>query len=156
VEEALQRQLEARGQAESSLASARDALEALGATLRGAEEERLGAQQKLDPARAKIQEVQLKEQAASLAEQQFAEQLAEARAELAALPDALKAWGAVRTLPAEIERLAQAIAELGPVNMAALDELTQASERKEYLDRQAADLTEAMTTLEAAIRQIDR
>jgi chromosome segregation protein len=156
VEEALQRQLDARAHAEQALTAARNALEGLGATLREAEEERLVTQQKLDPARAKIQEMQLKEQAAALAEQQFADQLAEVRADLAALPEALKTWGAVRTLPAEIERLANAMAELGPVNLAALDELTQATERKDYLDRQAADLTEAMSTLEAAIRQIDR
>jgi chromosome segregation protein len=100
--------------------------------------------------------MQLKEQAAALAEQQFTEQLAEAHAELAALPDALKAWGSARTLPGEIERITVAIAELGAVNLAALDELAQSRERKDYLDRQAADLTEAMTTLETAIRQIDR
>src|SRR5205085_6955669 len=70
--------------------------------------------------------------------------------------EALKAWGSARTLPAEIERLTSAIAELGAVNLAALDELTQTSERKAYLDAQAADLTEAMATLESAIRQIDR
>jgi chromosome segregation protein len=98
----------------------------------------------------------LKEQAAALAEQQFTEQLAEAGAEIAPLPEALKTWGSARTLPAEIERLGAAIAELGAVNLAALDELAQTTERKDYLDRQAADLTEAMTTLESAIRQIDR
>ena len=59
-------------------------------------------------------------------------------------------------MPAEIERLTQAIAGLGAVNLAALDELAQASERKSYLDAQAQDLTEAMTTLESAIRRIDR
>jgi chromosome segregation protein len=156
VEESLQKQLAVRGDAEQALAAARDRLEALGADMRAAEEARLSADQKQEPARVKIQDMQLKEQAAALAEQQFAEQLAEARADLAALPEALKAWGSARTLPAEIERLAAAIAELGPVNLAALDELSQARERKDYLDRQAADLTEAMTTLETAIRQIDR
>ncbi len=100
--------------------------------------------------------MQLKEQAAALAEQQFAEQLDEARADLGALPEALKVWGSPRTLPAEIERLAGEISASGPVNLAALDELAQATERKGYLDRQAADLTVAMQTLEAAIRQIDR
>ena len=40
--------------------------------------------------------------------------------------------------------------------MAALQELETASERKGYLDMQAADLTEAMETLENAIRRIDR
>ena len=77
VEEALQRQLVTRGQAEAALAAARDAQEALGTTLREAEEARLVAEQKVDPARVKIQEMQLKEQAAALQEQQYAEQLAE-------------------------------------------------------------------------------
>jgi chromosome segregation protein len=156
VEEALQRQLGTRGLAEQALAAARDAQEALGASLRSAEEERLVAEQKLDPARVKIQEMQLKEQAALLQEQQFHEQLDAAHADQDALPDALKEWGHPRGLPGEIERLGAAIGELGAVNMAALDELQQASERKAYLDAQAADLTEAMTTLETAIRQIDR
>ncbi|MEO8507609.1 MAG: chromosome segregation protein SMC [Betaproteobacteria bacterium] len=156
VEESLQTQLAARGEAEQALAAARDKLEALGAELRAAEEARMAADQKLEPARAKIQDMQLKEQAAALAEQQFTEQLAEARADVTTVPDALKAWGSARTLPGEIERITVAIGELGAVNLAALDELTQARERKDYLDAQAADLTEAMTTLETAIRQIDR
>ena len=156
VEEALQRQLTERGGAEAALAAARDRLEALTAQMREGDEARLAAEQKLEPARAKIQEMQLKEQAGALNEQQFAEQLAEAQADLGALPEALKAFGHPRGLPGEIERLGKAIAELGPVNLAALDELAQARERKDYLDRQAADLTEAMTTLETAIRQIDR
>jgi chromosome segregation protein len=156
VEEALQRQLGLRGAAEQALADARVKQETLTAQLRSSDEARLSAEQKLEPARAKIQEMQLKEQAAQLAEQQFIEQLADAKADVATLPDALKAWGSARTLPAEIERVSAAIAELGAVNLAALDELAQASERKTYLDRQADDLTEAMSTLEAAIRQIDR
>jgi len=156
VEEALQRQLAERGAAEQALGAARDRLETLTAALRAGDEARLAAEQKLEPARARIQEMQLKEQAAALSEQQFADQLAEAHADVAVLPDALKEWGSARTLPGEIERLQKAIAELGAVNLAALDELTQARERKDYLDRQAADLTEAMTTLETAIRQIDR
>jgi chromosome segregation protein len=59
-------------------------------------------------------------------------------------------------LQAEIERLNQAIAELGAVNLAALEELTTSQERKQYLDAQAADLNEAIETLESAIRRIDK
>ncbi|GIK87144.1 MAG: chromosome partition protein Smc [Betaproteobacteria bacterium] len=156
VEEALQRQLAARGEAEQSLAAARERLEAAGADLRAAEEARMAIEQQLDPARQKIQDMQLKEQAAALSEAQFAEQLAQVHADTAALPEALKAFGPKSQLPGEIERLQGAIAELGAVNLAALDELSAAQERKSYLDRQAADLVEAMTTLETAIRQIDR
>jgi chromosome segregation protein len=156
AEAALQAQLAARAVAEQALAAARDRQEAVAADLRAGEEVRLGVEQKLDPARAKIEEMRLKAQAAELSEQQFTDQLAEAHADLEALPAELKAWGRASTLPAEIERLAQAIAALGAVNLAALDELQQANERKQYLDAQASDLTEAMTTLETAIRQIDR
>ena len=156
VERALQEQLAARSGAEQALATARDQLEQAGAELRAAEEARLVVEQKLEPARGKIEEMRLKEQAATLSGQQYADQLAEAHAELAPLPELLKAFGRASALPAEIERLTQSIAELGAVNLAALDELAQASERKQYLDAQAQDLTEAMTTLESAIRQIDR
>ncbi len=156
VEQALQRQLAARGVAEQALAAARDALEGLGGELRAAEEARLAAEHQLLPARAKIEETRLKEQAAALQEQQFVEQLAEAQADLAALPGQLKAFGNKSALPGEIERLALAIADLGAVNLAALDELGIAQERKAYLDAQSADLTEALTTLESAIRQIDK
>jgi len=156
VEQSLQLQLASRGEAEQALAAARDRQEGLGAELRSAEEARLAAEQKLEPARTKIEEMRLKEQAMVLAEEQFAGQLAEAHADLAALPAELKAFGNKSGLPGEIERLQSAIAGLGAVNLAALDELEIASERKHYLDAQATDLTEAMATLENAIRQIDR
>src|SRR5207237_7926744 len=60
------------------------------------------------------------------------------------------------SLQGEITRITQAIAELGAVNLAALEELTTSRERKAFLDSQAADLEEAMHTLEDAIRRIDR
>ena len=156
VEASLQEQLAARAAAEQALSAARDRQEALAAELRTGEEARLSIEHQLEPARAKIEDMRLKQQAAVLSEQQFIDQLAEAHADLTALPELLKAWGRASSLPGEIERLTQAIADLGAVNLAALDELRQAAERKQYLDAQAQDLTEAMATLEAAIRQIDR
>ena len=156
IEQSLQAQLAARGLAEQALAAARDRQESIGSDLRAAEEARLVVDQKLEPSRGRIEEMRLKQQAAILSEQQYAEQLAEAHADVAALPAQLKAWGRASTLPAEIERLSQAIGTLGAVNLAALDELAQTSERKAYLDAQSQDLTEALATLESAIRQIDR
>ena len=41
------------------------------------------------------------------------------------------------------------------MNLAALEELSTATERKQFLDAQSADLNEAMATLEDAIRKID-
>jgi chromosome segregation protein len=53
-------------------------------------------------------------------------------------------------------RLQRSIEALGAVNLAALDELESARERKGFLDAQSEDLTQAMETLENAIRRIDR
>ncbi|MFO0122868.1 MAG: chromosome segregation protein SMC, partial [Inhella sp.] len=47
------------------------------------------------------------------------------------------------------------IEALGAVNLAALDELGSARERKGFLDAQLSDLGSAMGTLEDAIRRID-
>jgi len=58
-------------------------------------------------------------------------------------------------LQGEIDRINRDIAALGAVNLAALDELAAARERKQFLDAQSADLVEAMTTLEDAIKKID-
>ncbi|MDR1367399.1 MAG: AAA family ATPase, partial [Candidatus Accumulibacter sp.] len=52
--------------------------------------------------------------------------------------------------------LQRSIDSLGPVNMAALDELEKARERKGFLDAQSGDLTQAMETLEGAIQKIDK
>ena len=137
VEEALQRQLAARSDAEQALAAARDPVEALGAQLRAGEEARLAREQALEPARARIQDMQLKEQAATLAEAQFAEQLAEAqRRRRRAARRAQGAGAARRRCPARSRGCTAAIAELGAVNLAALDEL-DAVARAQGLPRRA-------------------
>ena len=48
------------------------------------------------------------------------------------------------------------IARIGPVNLVAIEEFDEDSERMKYLDAQHADLTEALDTLESVMRKIDR
>jgi chromosome segregation protein len=159
MEAQLQAALAARQIAEKALAEQRDALEAATAALRGLEEQRLKIEQGLEPLREESNDLKLKAQAAALNAEQFASQLAAAGADEAALESRLgeELKNARPTaLQGEITRLANAIAELGAVNLAALQELEAATERKGYLDMQAADLSEAMATLENAIRRIDR
>jgi len=157
LQEQLQTGLANRVDREHKLTAARAHLEEIGAILRGADEERLGAEQKLPPLRDRIGELRLKEQAARLGVEQFAQQLAEAGADEATLAQAFEA-NKVRpgALQAEIQRLHQAMADLGAINMAALEELGIAAERKGFLDAQSTDLREALDTLESAIRRIDR
>ncbi len=152
----LQSLLEKRSDQERALADARHELDQLTQKLRHAEESRLQAERSLQPQRDRIMELQLKEQAARLNQEQYAQQLAEAQADEAVLAEKLNGDMRPSYLQGEVTRLTNAIAALGAVNLAALDELAQASERKNFLDAQNADLTEAINTLEDAISKIDK
>ncbi|MEQ1772187.1 MAG: chromosome segregation protein SMC [Burkholderiales bacterium] len=152
----LQAMLETRVTREQALAQARDALEGMDTQLRTVEQERLSVEQKLEPLRERIAEVRLKEQEARLTEEQYAQQLAEAGANEEELAALLEKGTRSNALQSEINRINEEIRALGAVNLAALEELKTAQERRDYLDAQSRDLTEAMTTLEDAIKRIDR
>jgi len=156
LQEQLQKQLGLRGEREQALKQAREELEGAEQSLRTTEQERLVSEQKLAPARERINELRLKEQEARLAEESYASQLAEAQANEEELLPLLEEGVRAGKLQGEINRLNEDIAALGAVNLAALDELSTARERKTYLDSQSQDLTEAVQTLETAIRKIDR
>ena len=141
---------------EQALGARRSEYDDLTAKLRASDERRLQLERELDPLRQRITEFQLKEQAARLGFEQYEQQLADAQADLAAIEHSLKD-GTVRLLgmQGDIDRLNREIVALGAVNLAALEELASASERKQFLDMQNLDLTQAMNTLEDAIRKID-
>ncbi|MGZ8318829.1 MAG: chromosome segregation protein SMC [Telluria sp.] len=152
----LQDLLERRTSQERALADARHELDQITQQLRSAEDSRMQAERSLQPQRDKITEMQLKEQAARLNQEQFDEALKVVQADEAALSEKLHPDMKASYLQGEVTRLTNAITALGAVNLAALDELAQASERKNFLDSQNADLTEAISTLEDAISKIDK
>jgi chromosome segregation protein len=160
LQEQLHAALDARGTRESALAERRNALETAAAQLRDLDEQRLRLEQGLDPLREKINDLRLKAQAAQLNEEQFRERLAEVHvvtdADEAPFVDDLAKGVRDNVLQGEITRTANEIEALGPVNLAALEELGTARERKGFLDAQSADLATAIGTLEDAIRRIDR
>jgi chromosome segregation protein len=154
--EGLQELLERRTTQERLLSDARHELDQVAQQLRHAEESRMGNERGLQPQRDRITEMQLKEQAARLNQEQFAEALAATGADEAQLAGKLNPELKPQYLQAEVTRLTNAIAALGAVNLAAVDELATATERKRFLDSQNADLNEAIATLEDAIRRIDK
>ena len=151
----LQSLLEKRSEQEVALAHARHELDQLTQHMRGQDEAKMAVDRSLQPMRDRIVELQLKEQAARLSQEQYSVQLAEAQADEVALAEKLSDEVRPSYLQGEVTRLTNMIASLGAVNLAALDELAQASERKNFLDAQNADLVEAITTLEDAISKID-
>ena len=154
--DALQQALAVGAEREQNVSVARQAVEAVEANLKAAEEDRQASEQKLDPLRSRISDLRLREQEARLNEQGFLQQLHDAGADEALLATLLEKGVRSGALTSESARLNEEIAALGAVNLAAVEELDAATQRKGYLDAQFADLTEAMETLAAAIRRIDR
>lgn len=153
IREQLQSALEQRQVREQALAEARNLLEHASVGLNKYDQERMACEQRLNPLRDKVNDVTLKEQEARLQAEQWAEQLQGVdEAALQPLIEGARAGG----LQNELTRLGNEITALGAVNLAALEELQSANERKAYLDAQAKDLNEAMATLEDAIRRIDK
>lgn len=152
----LQDALNLKMEREQALAACRSEYDDLTNKLRASDERRTQLERSMDPLRQRITEFQLKEQAARLGVEQFEGLLTEANADLAAVAQSI-AEGNVRLhgLQGDIDRLHREIAALGAVNLAALEELQIARERKTFLDAQMDDLTRAMTTLEDAIKKID-
>lgn len=152
----LQSALQLKSEREQALGSKRSEYDDLTAKLRASDERRLQLERELDPLRQRITDMQLKEQAARLGLEQYTQLLADNQADLEAVGKSV-AEGNVRLagLQGEIDRIHREVAALGAVNLAALEELSTARERKQFLDAQSADLNEAMATLEDAIKKID-
>ncbi len=152
----LQAALELKSEREQALGAKRSEYDDLTTKLRASDELRLQIERDLDPMRQRITDLQLKEQAARLGLEQYTQLLADAEADMEAVARSIEA-GPVRLagLQGEIDRLHREISALGAVNLAALDELSSARERKQFLDAQSADLNEAINTLEDAIHKID-
>ena len=152
----LQDALNVKLEREADLGAKRSQYDDLTTKLRASDERRLQLERELEPLRQRITEFQLKEQAARLGLEQYAQLLGDAQADLAAVESSIQAGNVRLTgLQGEIDRINREIQSLGAVNLAALDELASARERKQFLDAQSADLNEAMNTLEDAIKKID-
>ena len=152
----LQDALALQSERETLLASKRSEYDDLTNRLRTSNEQRLKIEHQLEPLRQRIVDTQLKAQAARLGFEQYDQLLQEAQTDLEALAATIEQETVKLTgLSTEIDHLQREIQSLGAVNLAALEELGTARERKTFLDSQSADLNEAITTLEDAIRKID-
>ncbi|GAB4057339.1 chromosome segregation protein SMC [Uliginosibacterium sediminicola] len=156
LQTSLQTALQLREAREAELARRRQTLDELAASLRQQDEQRLRSEQALEPLREALAAGRLARQGAEMQISQAQERLQEMSADSSAITAEALAEVRETALTREVARLTREIAELGPVNLAALDELASTSQRKEFLDAQNDDLTQAIDTLEDAIRRIDR
>ncbi|HZP65736.1 MAG TPA: chromosome segregation protein SMC [Rudaea sp.] len=141
---------------DKELVDARKALEERDSEFRGYEQERHRIEHLLSQQREAHAERRLAEQGLKLRAQQLEEAIAAAGHELSAVLAALPAGADPAEWQRELETLDAKIKRLEPVNLAAIQEYEEQSQRKTYLDAQLTDLNTALETLEGAIKKIDR
>ena len=148
--------LQKRLEVEKELGEAKAKVDANEHKIRSLEQERNEIQERSNNHRESLMEVRLKSEGASVRRDTLVEQLKEAKFDLevvlAELPEELEESGCEQ----QLEKLGNRIQRLGPINLAAIDEYKQQSERKIYLDQQNEDLEKALNTLQNAIRKIDK
>ena len=152
----LEANLDKRLRVEEELAEARRALDQVAHQLRENEQRRQGIDLRLQDVRGKLEQARVDRQGLEVRRKALQDQLQEAQFDLETVKDSLPEEASQSRWQEELESVGRRIARLGPINLAAIEEYKQQSERKNYLDAQNQDLEEALETLESAIRRIDK
>jgi chromosome segregation protein len=141
---------------EHKLADVRRALETAELQVRELEGKRGQHAEAVDAVRGALETARVDRQGLHVRRGSLVEQLEATGLALAQVRDTLPPEATEGAWTEQLERIANRIQRLGPINLAAIEEFESSSERKQYLDQQHADLTEALETLGNAIRRIDR
>ena len=141
---------------EHALGNARGSLEQADTNLRQLEERRTEKERQVSERRGAADGARLAVREAEVRAESVQEQFAKTEFDLTSVIEQLPEGATDEAWEDQLERVGRRIQRLGPINLAAIDEFKEQTERKEYLDRQFGDLTDALETLEAAIRKIDR
>lgn len=154
--EDLEALLKRRVEVESQLADIRRKVEAIDAEMRELSAKKSATEQAVQKAREKLDASRLDAQTLKVRQQTIQEQLVNAGYALEAILEGLSEACEVEVWEQDLAKIAQKIQRLGAINLAAIDEYNEQSERKVHLDSQYSDLIEALETLETAIRKIDK
>ncbi len=152
----LEESIARRVSVEANLRTARQSLENHDREIREQEQVRNSLQQALTDARDKVQQVNMESQESRVRLKTIDEQLAEAEVDREQLLPTIPAEATVSEWATRVEALELKIQRLGPINLAAIEEYQEQTERKTYLDSQYEDIVEALETLEEAIAKIDK
>ena len=148
--------LQQRLDLEDALSQARRSVEEADHTMRQLTEQRHQIERKTQEIRSGLEKLRLGGQEYKVRCQTVSEQFLETGFNMDELFAQLPQEATEDSWQKRVNEIGQQIQRLGAINLAAIDEYREQSERKEYLDTQQQDLNNALTTLENAIRKIDR
>jgi len=152
----LEELLERRMVVDDEMRTAKISLEDADRELRDAEKRRTQAEQQSQLLRGQLEQQRMEWQSLTVRRKTLQDQLLEDGYDLHGVLATLTPQANEKDAEEELERISVRIQRLGAINLAAIDEYQQQSERKRYLDAQNADLVEALDTLENVIRKIDK
>ena len=152
----LELKLKDKMSAEKCLTDSRTLVQTIETSLRKSEQLRSTKEQKLQDLRELLEKARLATQESRIRLQTIEEQLEPSGHEVVSILEQMAEDASVDVWKERMEGLTRKVQRLGPINLAAIDEFSQLSERKTYLDSQDEDLTKALSTLENAIRKIDK
>ncbi|MFG0551476.1 chromosome segregation protein SMC [Pseudomonas sp. yb_9] len=152
----LEELLERRMSVDEEMRKARLHMDEADRELRDAEKRRTQAEQQALVLRGQLEQLRLECQGLDVRRKTLQEQLLVDGYDLQGVLATLEAEASEQGTEQELEQLEARIQRLGAINLAAIEEYEQQSERKRYLDAQDADLVEALETLENVIRKIDK
>lgn len=155
-EKSLEERLEVRLAVEEKLGLERKQLEAIDHDLRELDKKRHQIEQLVQQEREKLDAQRLSRQEVLVRSQNIDEQLSETGLEITELQSNLSENANIQEWQELSSKLANRIQRLGAINLAAIDEFKEQSERMEYLDKQAKDVNDSLETLENAIQKIDK
>ncbi len=148
--------LQRRVDVENELNGSRDNVQTIDNLHRELEEKRSGAEENVQGVRSKLEEIRIGWQEVKVRRQTVQENVINAGFDVQNLLDDLADDATDEKWQESVEAIERKIHRLGAINLAAIEEYDQSSERKEYLDTQNEDLMEALKTLEDAISKIDK
>ena len=155
-EQQLQQWLAQMVEVEQQLSQINDQLAGAQQALANFEQSKDADQKALNKLKDLANKQQLDAESYKLRAQGCFEQLREMQVNLTDIEKELPKTANEGVWQAQLAKLAKDINQLGAINLAAIKEYEEQLARKDYLDQQNFDLTEALSTLEQAIVKIDK
>ncbi len=148
--------LASREAIENELNVSRQDSESLEESIRTRQGDVTRIEREVEQARETLGQQKLAGRETDLRLQTLDEQVASGKHDLEAVAEGLPEDASEAAWRQRLEDIDGKINRIGPVNLVAIEEFEEQTERKTYLDAQHADLSSALETLEGVIRRIDR
>ena len=156
IQKRLDELLKGRLAVEEKLLKSRKSIEECNSSIHSFEKEKIEKEQAAITLRELLENLRLERQASKIEQNNIEKQVSDLDGNLSKIKERLDRNKSAENYASELEEIEVKITRLGAINLVAMEEFEQETERKALLDEQHKELTEALETLEKAITKIDK